>query len=402
MIVVTTCGAIRLLPIAPYRVSIMNLILFLGSGVSIDSGHPDVVALTESILSSKTHPIETEFLSALKNYDKKARSIGGSYTSPDKYINVGEIYRDSTSYKASYEDLYYLCEEIALFDWGLHNNAMIPAFMESLVEEFSPFLKENSKENKLLEIGKYAHAAKKYINKAIIEKLATPKKIEGLDLIVQLANNSKVTSLSILTLNHDLLVEGLLLKNGIRFADGFGSADGDVRWFEPDNFLSDIKVKLIKLHGSIDWYSFAVDGYEKVARIADINSHDKKDLNGKTLQFYNKSPKVLSGLNKINYYNSGIYTDIHYHFQRVLYQNGLMVMSGYGWGDDPINNRLMTWLDKKRENKLILLHENPKLLMDRCMVFDRDFSNWVKLGKLKPIGKWLSHATLEEVLEACS
>ena len=377
----------------------MNLILFLGSGVSLASGHPNVVDLTESILYSKTHPIETEFLRALKNYDKKARLIGGSYTSPSKYKRVGEIYRNLTSY----EDLYYLCEEIALFDWGLHNNAMITAFMESLLEKFSPLLKEKSKRKKLLEIGRYAHAAKAYINKAIIQELSAPEtNIVGLDLIVQLANNPKVTSLDILTLNHDLLVEGLLLKNGIQFTDGFGSADGDVRWFEPDNFLSDIKVKLIKLHGSIDWYSFAIDGYEKVAKIAGNNSHEKKNLSGKTLQVLNKSPKVLSGLNKINYYNSGMYTDIHYHFQRVLYQNSLMIMSGYGWGDDPINNRLMTWLDKKKENKLILLHKDPGELMLRSMVMDRDYSNWVKLNKLKPIFKWLSDTTLEEVLDACS
>lgn len=376
----------------------MNLVLFLGSGISLASGHPNVVALTKNILSSKTHPIETKFLSALKKYDEKARLIGGTYTSPKKYLKVGEIYRNLTSY----EDLYYLCEEIALFDWGLHNNAMIPAFMESLLEKFTSLLKEKSKRKKLLEIGRYAHAAKNYINKAVIENLTTPEEIIGLDLIVELANDPKITSLNILTLNHDLLVEGLLLKNGIKFADGFGSADGDVRWFEPDNLLSDTKVKLIKLHGSIDWYSFLVDGYEKLAKISVNNSNEKKNLSGKTLEFYIKYPKVLSGLNKINYYNTGIYTDIHYHFQRVLYQNGLMVMSGYGWGDDPINNRLMTWLDKKRENKLILLHENPKLLMDRSMIFDRDYSNWEKLGKLKPIGKWLCDTTLKEVLETCS
>ena len=203
----------------------MNLILFLGSGISIASGHPNVVTLTKSILNSKTHPIETTFLRALKNYDEKARLIGGTYTSPNKYLKVGEIYRNSTSY----EDLYYLCEEIALFDWGQHNNSMIPAFMESIIEKFSSLLKEKSKRKKLLEIGRYAHAAKKYIDKAIIEKLATPKKIIGLDLIVQIANEPEVTSLNILTLNHDLLVEDLLIRNGIHFADGFSSADGDVR-----------------------------------------------------------------------------------------------------------------------------------------------------------------------------
>jgi hypothetical protein len=374
----------------------MNLILFLGSGISIPSGHPDVVTLTDSILNSETNHSETVFLSALRDYDGKARLIGGTYTSQDKYIETGELYRNYTSY----EDLYYLCDEISLFHWGLHNNAMIPAFMESLAEEFTPFLNANSKKDKLLEIGKHAQAAKIYINKAIIETLADPGIISGLDLIVELANAPEITSLNILTLNHDLLVEDLLIRNGIHFADGFGSADGDVRWFEPDTFLSDSKVKLIKLHGSVDWYSFLVDGYEKVGKISIGNFKEPKNLSGKTLQFMYKSPNVLSGLNKMKYYNYGMHTDIHYHFQRILYQNTIMIMSGYGWGDDPINNRLMTWLDKKRENRLILLHEKPDLLMERSMVFDRDYSNWVKLEKLKPILKWLCDTSLKEVLEA--
>jgi len=375
----------------------MHIILFLGSGVSIESGHPNVVTLTKRILSSGKHPIETIFLRALRDYDIKARQLGGTYTSPKNYLKVGEINRTYTSY----EDLYYLCEEIALFDWGQHNNAMVPAFMESLLEKFVPLFKQRSKRKRLLEIGKWAHAAKKYINAAVIENLVSPVEIKGLDLIVQLAGNPEV-SLDILTLNHDLLVEDLLDREGIGYNDGFSKPDGDIRWFEPDIFLSDSKVKLIKLHGSIDWYSFIFNGDNKMGKISVTGLEQQKDKNGKAVEFLNKSPKVLSGLNKVNYYNSGIYTDIHYHFQRVLYQNNLMIMSGYGWGDDPINNRLMTWLDNRPDNKLILLHRNPQELTERSMIFNRDYANWEKLGKLKPIEKWLSQANLQEVLDACS
>jgi hypothetical protein len=374
----------------------MNIILFLGSGVSLDSGQPAVNVLTDRILNSDTHPVETQFLKALKEYDTNARKIGGStYRSNDEI--VGEIYRDATSY----EDLYYLCDEIAIFDWGQHNSAIVPAFMESLVRKFSPFLKQISKANKLLEIGKYAHAAKKYIDKAVIENLTTPETIKGLDLIVKLAGDPRVSSLNILTLNHDLLVEDLLTQKGIPFEDGFGKADGNIRWFEPDTLLSDTKVKLVKLHGSIDWYSFLVDGYDKVGKVA-INNTEQKYTADKDIDLTKKTPEVLSGLNKIKYYNYGIYTDIHYHFQRILYQNDVMLMSGYGWGDDAINTRLLTWLDKKRAHKLILLHNDPNILMDRCMIFDRDYSNWVSNGKLIPMGKWLSQASLQEVLEACT
>jgi hypothetical protein len=372
----------------------MNLILFLGSGVSIPSGHPNAAQLTKNILSSKSHPVETNFLRCLKNYNEKAIKIGGA-----KKIStnepVGNIYNSGTSY----EDLYYLCEEIALFDYGIHNNAMVPAFIESFIDKFSPYLKGGSKQNMLLELGKLAHSTKKYINVEIIKNLSSCNGVKGLDLIVALAKNPKISSLNIITLNHDLLVEELLISQKISFVDGFGEKDGDVRWFMPDTFLSKIKVKLIKLHGSIDWFNLINNNLEMIGRVSSLNFKDKKNSSGKALQFLNNSPKILTGLNKTNYYNSGIYTDIHFHFQRMLYQNNLMVMSGYGWGDESINTRLMTWLDKKQENKLILLHQDIEELKSRSLILDRDYANWRNSNKLKWISKWLSETSEDEILD---
>ena len=93
----------------------MNLILFLGSGVSTKSGFPTGAELTRIILESKEFVNETAFLRALKDYDEIARKVGGTFNTKSKET-VGEIYRNGTSY----EDLYYLCDEIAKFDWGLH------------------------------------------------------------------------------------------------------------------------------------------------------------------------------------------------------------------------------------------------------------------------------------------
>ncbi len=376
----------------------MNLIFFLGSGVSIESGHPNVVKLTEQILNAETHPETVLFLRCLADYDSYARNFGGT-RNLSSHETVGEIYRNYTSY----EDLYYLCDEIALFDWGLHDNAMVPAFMESLLVALASILKGETREKRLLEIGKLGQDAKRYINAVIREKLDTPDKIVGLDLIVELAKSPMVTSLNILTLNHDLLVESILERNGIAFADGFGKADGDVRWFEPDIFLADIKVKLIKLHGSVDWYSLIDKRFERIGKITGKNFPEKKSGSAVTLEFANTTSKILTGLNKIKFYNSGLYTDLHYHFQKVLYENDIMIMSGYGWGDDPINNRLMTWLDRKPERKLILLHEENRIqeLKDRSMVFDRDYSKWTENDKLVPMGKWLSGTTIDEITTVC-
>ena len=36
-----------------------------------------------------------------------------------------------------------------------------------------------------------------------------------------------------------------------------------------------------------------------------------------------------------------------------------MGMSGYGWGDIPINFQLQNWLARNNDNTIILLHRNP-------------------------------------------
>jgi hypothetical protein len=71
-----------------------------------------------------------------------------------------------------------------------------------------------------------------------------------------------------------------------------------------------------------------------------------------------------------------------------------MVMSGYGWRDTAINFRLDTWLDQNRDNKIVLLDEAPKVLVDRSLIMATGYDFWTRSGQLVVhTTKWLSNTS---------
>ena len=57
----------------------------------------------------------------------------------------------------------------------------------------------------------------------------------------------------VFTLNHDLLIEAVLSREGVETIDGFGQPDGDVAWWQPDAFALPSRTFFLKLHGSVNW-----------------------------------------------------------------------------------------------------------------------------------------------------
>ncbi len=240
--------------------------------------------------------------------------------------------------------------------------------------------------------------ASRFIEWMVAMSLDT-ERIIGLDLVAELAESQRVERIDIVTLNHDTLVEQVLTKNNISFVDGFGSQDGDVRWQDDTEYdANDAKVRLIKPHGSVNWYKFIVNGKERYAMIDGKDPTQCKNQKGGKLLSFITTPSFLSGTNKVISYNRGIYTDVFYRFHKALRENDLMVMSGYGWGDTAINFRLENWVDYNKNNRIILLHENPKELMSRSLQLDQSYNGLVKVGQLVPVLQWLCNTSLSDLI----
>lgn len=75
-----------------------------------------------------------------------------------------------------------------------------------------------------------------------------------------------------------------------------------------------------------------------------------------------------------------------------------MIVSGYGWNDLQMNNKVFDWLYGKPENKLVLIHKNPNdmALNSRYLSYDA-VPNGEKNGKIKVIRKWFEEVEVEEL-----
>ena len=202
--------------------------------------------------------------------------------------------------------------------------------------------------------------------------------------------------LNIVTLNHDTLVEQYLRQGGVDVVDGFGPRDGDVRWYDDRVYDSDPgKVRLFKLHGSVNWREFVGKARPAIFLGADIRHIVDGDQ--RKLELSLRSPSFLTGVNKAIAYQRGIYADAHFRFHEVLRQCTLVVMSGYGWGDTAINWRFDTWLDQDRRNSIILLHPRPEEIATRSPIVGRAYDYWIRSRHLLPVPKWLCEASMCDI-----
>ncbi len=372
------------------------MILFLGSGVSLKSGLPSVSGIKTELLKAERFeancdPRLLDLFNILFDLDTDyLRNSAPFKTNNGKYGFTGQIFRSETTY----EDLFYLAKQIVLNGEGLKADITAESFTKLLRKKSRSFLKGRSKIDQIIDLHKLADEAAGFIETVVSDLLRTVE-VVGLDLIVELAKSPLVPILNIVTLNHDTLVEQLLAANGIKFSDGFGEYDGNVRWFE-DDYSHEIKVHIIKLHGSINWFP---QGSDRILKPADLGTviNEWKNHKGELIKNVNPTPSFLTGVSKVFSYSRGIFADQHYSFQKLLRDNKVMLMSGYGWGDIPINFQLQNWLARKDENLLILLHQDPMALVNNSLELRHIYSKYKGNGKIIPIEQWLSETSISDI-----
>jgi SIR2-like domain len=377
----------------------MKLLVFLGAGVSVPSQLPTAMELTEKLFQSSAIDIEETsrvrgLLKLLREYDTADIPRAGLYQHGEGFRASGAIYRGPAS---TYEDLFYLCQEITLWCMGLSDNSQTTPFMEGIERRAGELLNGASFDARMNDLAKLGRPACSYIETVAAETLRR-EYVAGFDLLLELALDPAVEELNIATLNHDTLVEQFLSANGIEYVDGFGERDGDVRWSDDRVYENPrSKIRLLKLHGSVNWYSFKHGSGLKTAILVGNDPSCARDASGTELRSERLSPSFLSGLNKSVSYHRGFYADVHFRFLELLRRCNRMIMSGYGWGDTAINFQLETWLDSLRDNKLILLHTEPRQLIDRSVILATSYDGWLRSGRLTALEQWLANTSLSDL-----
>lgn len=329
----------------------------------------------------------------LARYDRADRERIGLARAGRGYTRSGAVFRTATTY----EDIFALCRQIDYWMHGLSDNALTTAFLERIAADAGTIVKARDRRARIVGIGQLAIAATFFIQAVVADALRSTN-VVGFDLLLELIAAPDITQVIIVTLNHDTLVEQLLARAGISVVNGFGIPDGDVRWYDDAHYeVSDARVKLIKLHGSIDWYDFERGPRTLPGTLIRGDIATAVDGGGNRLQLSSITPSFLSGGEKEAWYQHGIYADLHFRFHQALRQCQRMVMSGYGWGDTGITNQIDRWLEQKPSSRLVLLHESPEEIVARSPIAAKSYEGLLRRRQLIPIRSWMCDTSLATV-----
>ncbi len=164
----------------------MKVLLFLGSGVSVESGLPEVMDLTNNLFRDSIDSVATEH----SGEHQRIRRLLHLLRDIDQYYlksvapPTGAIFRSSTSY----EDLIYLVRRIAECGDGLLDDAPAGAFADLIEQRAGDLLEGTNREERATNLAQLAVKASQFIQAQVAESLRNDK-IRGLDLVVQLAQS---------------------------------------------------------------------------------------------------------------------------------------------------------------------------------------------------------------------
>lgn len=180
--------------------------------------------------------------------------------------------------------------------------------------------------------------------------------------------------INIFSLNHDRLIENLFHKNGICFSDGFCRNEIQYEYINKNGSRNKLfsyrnnfeeKVRLFKLHGSIDTYIISPRDssiLEFVKPEVDVQpyvlleqSKLKDNILGKAIDV-NTVPSFLTGKDSKIWYKSKqiYYTDIFQHLEVELEKTDILIYIGYSFGDSYINNGYLKKLENKHFKEFII------------------------------------------------
>lgn len=391
----------------------MNVLFFLGSGISLKSGLPDTKTITDQVLNGQWHAhTDRNFYPGQNPNDYfRETDITPKIQTFLKYLKEysDDYYKGRGGFEANYEDIFYLVRQIHDELTYESDNPGIKLFIEHLQNKYNFGSNPDfSHFDMPLDFKEFIWYCEDFINCVVWQSVSTTTTPQGLELITEVISSGKFDKVDIATLNHDLLTEKQLEDLGIKFADGFAAPNGDYCQFEPSVYSDpNSKVRMFKLHGSANWYRIRseydpvkkeqIDFYAKVLRNHFRMTDGKGNFIGSTLEHY---PIFLTGtMNKLADYNFGIIRTIHLIFDQVLYDHNVIIMSGYGWNDKGINGRLQEWLLSSNEHKIILLHEDPESIKKSKSFMWHRYDDLIKWGRLIPVRKWLSDTKLSDIIK---
>ncbi|OIQ89111.1 hypothetical protein GALL_290160 [mine drainage metagenome] len=385
----------------------------LGSGISIPSGYPSTGDLTKELLSKNwshdrdqaksTIPVESPLYCEL--YSLRIEAIKGLIRLLKSHIEQHLALLGKG--EPTYEDIYYLARQLLDSLMGEYDNPGLLPLMSDLRDKVVTMTANlnaayghdnilNPEQNHGLQ--DLLNGCLEFIEESVAAQLSLRTPIKGLQLLDECRSKSEGTTLHIATLNHDTMLEAHFSSTS--FSDGFVLMGEGTSMFSPESFsTTNATVQLLKLHGSVNWYQYKSRGGPTLSvKVTTADKNHIKDPANEDL-LLPESRLLLAGTNnKELAYGAGIFLELMFQFQRRLKETRYLIVSGYGFGDKGINNRIWAWIDSHRDNRLILLHADVSHLSANAKPSLRLNSNRLKAeGRLVFVDKWLCDCSIEDI-----
>ncbi|WPJ97149.1 SIR2 family protein [Coraliomargarita algicola] len=326
-----------------------RVLFVLGSGVSLESGAPNVTELTKQILQADNQLLPKWFQKV--GGDKEVYAI-------QQFLKLLIQEFERSGEVANYEDLFSMCQKLYEHEVGMSIDGTIIRFRDYIYRESAHLWRRYTDGGYLEEapLGALSDKATILIDhclKAILRSCDEPK---GFELILETVMRLGADRVDILTLNHDTLIEAELKKAEIPYTCGFDSGlqqDGDVDFFDETAFVNSNNVRIIKLHGSWNWLRLGknINANTTLWRWGMPNDEAEcwdflTDRDGERLFDSLLEKSTLTGTTtKTTAYTRGIFGELYMEARKILNQHDRIICSGYGWRDDGFNWMLKEWVE---------------------------------------------------------
>lgn len=389
----------------------MKLSFLFGSGISKASGLQTVQQMTDALFTEPyfehtsqkiikgVHP--SEYLRQIYDVKPLQDFLELIREKSNAYLTT----KLGPQHLTTYEDLYYIVDQIYQESRGSSDNLAITPFIQELNNLSSSTLLRYKKGT-----GYPPNSIDVFCNRSrvLIETVVKyglwDKDPMGLDLLVKLAKNDKTNSLEIFTLNHDTLIEKLFEnEKEITLCDGFGSPDGEIRWYGPSLYDKISNVNIYHLHGARNWsWVRRQENDQDIDEYAILTGSDNwhsKRADGTMVTLLFEDGNLLTGANKSQQYLFGIFGELFYRFFTMLRSTDRLVVSGYGWNDYAINRKLLEWFRLNEHAKLLLIHKDPEDLIHHSRYLTNSMFDELKNSKkFLVLEKWFEEVTFDEIM----
>jgi hypothetical protein len=329
-------------------------LILLGAGASVEAGVPATVEITQKVVS------------------EIGQSRFSPYAQALNFVSGALVAYDSAEGKSPYEGLdiervfaavELLAErsklEVTPFVASWHpavdawDRKRAPGNFDNQLQK--EMIREHGRPKQVIErliesmTGPGTGEVYEYLTKEMIlhlRRLIAPPYTD-LSYLAPLVKAASATSgLTIATLNYDVAIELTCKDTGVAVDTGIE------HWIESGRWRwSDRGVRLLKLHGSIDWYWEWNRGEndELPLRVVAKSSEPESDEGEPVLAFGSR--------NKLK--PEGPFLSLLSEFEDKLADSDHLIVVGYSFRDDHINEVIVRWTREDKERRISLIDPSP-------------------------------------------